>query len=510
MEQISNVLERCLNGAVAPPEAAPPSPAEEVADLTFYNQAPELPLKVFPPEIRQLLKQAATAFKNAPIEVPLVGLLSLISGSIGRTRAVEVKGSWQEAGNIYIVLVGDSGIGKSHCFKAMLKPIWDEDLLRKQKWESEMAHYQAELESRVKEKGGDKSELPAKPVRTQYIIEDTTIEAIGKISSENPRGLIWITDELAGLLGNLDRYSSGRNDSAVKARLLSAYDAMPWKTSRRDSDKDQTSTAAALSITSTTQPEILKELFSRRDALSGFMSRFIFIQAQRQLPPILTDEVFYGQSLLDKISRHLLAWEMADVNGQKTPHKVKLNAEAFSLYEGWHNTLSNAAWVAGGAESLIAPKLLTQVIRLALLLHCLTAAMEGSDGLSEISLETMRGAIALGEWVYIHQTQVWGLFNFTNEESSEPLETAIIKVSLDLEGYLKDHDWKIPNDEFNRLVADKYGHSVSSPQIGKVAARLGIKSVTIGKKRGKEYPRQLIKTLKAGDFLSTCRQRPRR
>ena len=70
-----------------------------------------------------------------------------------------------------------------------------------------------------------------------------------------------MADELAGLLGNLDNYSSSKNDSAVKARILSAYDDMPWKT-------------------------------SRRDALSGFMSRFIFIQARRTLPLTLTDEAF--------------------------------------------------------------------------------------------------------------------------------------------------------------------------------------------------------------------------
>jgi len=255
MEQLSNALKRCLDGAAAPMEAAPPPPAEETTDLTFYNQPPEPPLQVFPQEIRQLLKQAATAFKNAPIEVPLVGLLSLLSGCIGRSRTIEVKGSWQESGNLYIVLVGDSGIGKSHCFKAMLKPIWDEDLRRKQQWESESSRFNAEAEKHAKDKGGD-SEFLVKPVRKQYIIEDATIEAIGKISSENPRGLLWMADELAGLLGNLDRYSSGKNDTAVKARILSTYDSLPWKTSRRDSDKDQTSNAATLSITSTTQPEI--------------------------------------------------------------------------------------------------------------------------------------------------------------------------------------------------------------------------------------------------------------
>lgn len=239
MEHISNILERCLAGRSVPLEAADPPPMEEAADLVFYNQPPDLPLHVFPPEIRQLIRQAAVSFKNAPIEVPLVGLLSLLSACVGRTRAIEVKGSWQESGNLYLVLAGDSGSGKSHCFKAMLKPVWDEDLSRKQQWDSELARYNAEVAS-AKDKS-ESSELPAKSIRRQYIIEDATIEAIGKISSENPRGLLWMADELAGLMGNLDRYSSGRNDSAVKARILSAYDSLPWKTSRRDSDKDQTS-----------------------------------------------------------------------------------------------------------------------------------------------------------------------------------------------------------------------------------------------------------------------------
>ena len=435
MEHIRNALDRCLSGS-SPLEVAQPAPMEEAADLTFYNQPPEPPLSVFPQEIRQMLKQAAMAFKNAPIEVPLVGLLSLLSACVGRTRAIEVKGSWQEAGNLYLILVGDSGIGKSHCFKGMLKPVWDEDLRRKQQWDSKLARYNAEVDKHAKSKDkGELSELPARPVRRQYIIEDATIEAIGKISSENPRGLLWMADELAGLLGNLDRYSSGKNDSAVKARILSAYDSLPWKTSRRDSDKDQTSVAASLSITSTTHPEILKKLFTRRDALSGFMSRFIFIQARRQLPPTFTDEVFIAQSLLEKIAAHLLAWEMDTVNGQMLPRKVRLNADALSIYEGWHNNLVTEAWKSGGMDSLIAPKPGYSGSCLALLLHCLTAALDGSGCLFGVSRETMRGTIALGEWIYIHQKQTWTMFGFEKEDISEPLEAAIIQVSIELNGF---------------------------------------------------------------------------
>jgi len=431
MEHISNALERCLTGP--PIEVA--APPDDDSATTFYNLPPEPPLDAFPPEIRQMLRQASISFKHAPIEVPLVGFLSLLSICVGRSRALEVKGSWQEVGNIYIALVGDSGVGKSHCFNVMLKSVWDEDFRRKQVYEAELASYNEIMDASSKDKSAALTEPPQKPVRAQYIIEDATIEAIGQTMSENPRGLLWVVDELAGLIGSLDRYSGGKSDSGVKSRIISAYDSLPWKTSRSDRDKNQSSSATFLSITSTTQPEILKDLFSRRDALSGFLPRFIFIMTKRRRPSFLTEEVFTGQPLLEKIARHLLAWEMNQDNGRPVPQKVKLSLEAYSLYENWHNDKAGQAWEREGIEQMISPKLTTQVLHLALLLHCLKAALDGSDGLSPLTAETMREAISLGDWVCFHQMKVWSLLGLDQEEIVESLDEAIIMVSLGLEGF---------------------------------------------------------------------------
>jgi len=456
-----------------------------------------------------MLKQASVSFKHAPIEVPLVGFLSLLSICVGRSRALEIKGSWQEAANIYIALVGDSGVGKSHCFNIMLKPVWDEDFKRKLDYEADLLSYNEIMDAKSKDKSAALTEPPSKPVRTQYIIEDATIEAIGQTMSENPRGLLWVVDELAGLIGSLDRYSGGKSDSGVKARIISAYDSLPWKTSRSDRDKNQSSSATFLSITSTTQPEILKELFSRRDALSGFLPRFMFIMTKRRRPSFLTEEVFTGQALLEKLARHLMSWEMKEENGRPVPQKVKLSAEAYALYEDWHNAKAGQAWEHEGIEQMISPKLTTQVLHLALLLHCLKAALEGSDGLTPLTGETMREAISLGDWVGFHQMRVWSLLGLDQEDIVESLDEAIIMASLGLEGFLRASSWKVANDDFNRKVAEKYGHSVSSIQIGKAASRLGIKPVTIGKKRGKEISSHLLKAFKAGHHLSTCQNRRR-
>ena len=190
-----------------------------------------------------------------------------------------------------------------------------------------------------------------------------------------------------------------------------------------------------------------------------------------------------------------------------TPQKIKLSPKAYSLFEGWHNHKAGQAWEHEGIEQMLTPKLTTQVLHLALLRHCLKAALEGTDGLTELTAETMREAIALGDWIGVHQMRVWNLLGLDQENIVETLDEAIVMVCLGLEDFLKANGWKILNDEFNRKVADKYGQSVSSTSIGKAASRLGIKPVNIGKKRGKEISGNLLKAFRAGHQVSKCRQR---
>ncbi len=227
-----------------------------------------------------------------------------------------------------------------------------------------MAGYTAIVEERRQRKDRDNlPELPSKPIRVQHIIEDATTEAIGGILADNPRGLLWYCDELSSIILNLDRYSNSKG--GTKARLLSTYDRSPWKTSRRDQDKDQVIPSAALSLAGTVQPKVLAELFGQSDASSGFLPRFIFVLAKRDKPPILTDETFTGQEILAKITSHILDWQMNMVGDLCLPHKVRMTPAAYALYEGWHNRMVKEAWLESEIDTVITAKLVTQVLRLA-------------------------------------------------------------------------------------------------------------------------------------------------
>ena len=83
------------------------------------------------------------------------------------------------------------------------------------------------------------------------------------------------------------------------------------------------------------------------------------------------------------------------------------------------------------------------------------------------------------------------------EKKSSPLEASVIQTVLSLEEFLLNNDWRIANDDFNRMVTDNFGQTVDGAQIGKAAAKLGIKSVFMGKRRGKEISSELMAALKA-------------
>ena len=116
------------------PVAKPSQKAQPETASAADVHLPLPPLGFFTREVQELLREASAAYKQLPLEVAIVAFLTLLTASLGRSRVVRVKPGWEEAGNIYIVVVADSGVGKSHCFREMLKPVWQLDFESREKW----------------------------------------------------------------------------------------------------------------------------------------------------------------------------------------------------------------------------------------------------------------------------------------------------------------------------------------------------------------------------------------
>ena len=201
----------------------------------FLPPPPPVPIEAFPPLLQDIRYEAAQAFV-VPLEVPVCAVLALASACIGRVRGIIIKEGWAPHANLYLALVGESGTGKSPCANAILKSVFRVDHEMHQEWRKACDDYQLEQE-RYREalkqyrKGevDDPGPAPEKPKRRQVLADDATVESLTDALADNPRGILWLRDELAGLLLDLDKYSGEKG--STKTRLMSAYDSNPWKTS---------------------------------------------------------------------------------------------------------------------------------------------------------------------------------------------------------------------------------------------------------------------------------------
>ena len=478
-----------------------PSSAGQKEDI--LPPPPAVPLTAFPAAARDLIIETAGAFAVSP-QIPAACLLAIVSALTGRTRAIEAKPGWREHGNIWLVLVANSGGGKSPVAKAFMRPIDEMEVRLFRNWKENYEAYTLAVSDFNKARREDRGKPPAAPHRTQFYINDSTVEGLADALDQNPRGILWQSDELAGMLLDFDRYVSGKG-GGTKARLLSSYDCGPWKSNRRDAARNLLIPAACVSIFGGIQPGMMARVFDVADKDSGFLPRFIFIRAEREEPALWSEKTLSNKSqiLLRQISEHLAGFKLhtPDTGGTE-PYVVPLTKEAKAAYVEWYNALALEGWVALNEEASdsISQKLKSHALRLCLLLHSLDAALAGTDGLNPVPEDTMRRALLLADWVKAHQAQVWKMFsgngNAKTVRAASPLERAVMEAVVSDSERIAADGGVIANSRLVELVAGRLSYPVRPELVGKAAGLMGLTPCYIGSNRARRIPPEKIDAFK--------------
>lgn len=465
---------------------------------------PPVPLEAFPVEVSALLHETARAFV-VPLEVPTACFLGALTCAVGRSRAISIKSGWLEHGNLWICLVAESGVGKTPCAAALFKPLREAEFKRFKEWQDAMNRYHEQKQNSKRAKDNElTADAPVKPIRVQYTVEDATPEAVSIVLEQNPRGVLWRADELAGMIANLDRYAASGREGGTRSRLLSAYDCQEWKTNRTDAERNQYVPAACVSIFGGIQPGILTRVFEGHDVSSGFLPRMIFIRAERSTPPLWTDACLSSRAeeTLRRILTRLLEWdvEMTEDGGTR-PKVLYPTPAARELYVEWHNQLALESWVTPGESGMSAAlldKLRGQCLRLCLLLHCVDSVLrEEQDRAESIPENTMRRALLLANWIKSHQIQTWRLFATEQRARlSTPLERAVIISVVEAEKHIEEQQYRLPNSEFIARVQEHLPIQAEPRSIGKAATNLGISQGYVGHARARVFNPELLATFR--------------
>jgi putative DNA primase/helicase len=192
----------------------------------------QLDPELIPEPLRPWLRDISER-QNVPLDYPTVAAVVALSSVIGRAVAIRPKkyDEWDVIPNLWGAITGPPGVQKTPSTSEAHKPLnrlvadaMDAHEAAKKEFAAEALMIEARKDAAKKKlhtetkknQAGENElrelanlaanveELPA-PVAKRYVVNDSTVEALGERLKENPRGLLLNRDELTGFFKSLDK-----------------------------------------------------------------------------------------------------------------------------------------------------------------------------------------------------------------------------------------------------------------------------------------------------------------
>lgn len=211
------------------PFAGTPTPALDPQPIAAaLPEVEPLRPQMLPPVIGNYVFDVSDRTQYPP-DFVAVGTLTACATLIGNRVRILPKqfDNWAVVPNLWGAVVGPPSAMKSPALKCALSPLHKIEREWRKEWEEQNAEAAADAElakialeetrKRAKAKLGKHDRDAAReiiaeaqsaahiiPRRTRLIVNDATVEKLGELLNENPRGLLVVRDELPGLLAKLE------------------------------------------------------------------------------------------------------------------------------------------------------------------------------------------------------------------------------------------------------------------------------------------------------------------
>lgn len=230
----------------------------------------DFPLElVFPNELIRIVEDL-NKHQGFPKEFTSSAMLYAISVAIGNNFHIKVRDGWIMNSSLYIVLVGPAGSMKSAPLSFAIEPLSLRDDENYKTWEEEKKIYDSTKKLSDKDRLDNSINEPLEPILKKFIVNDATMEALQDVLKNNPRGIGVYHDEWRDWYLNLDRFNNGSN----KPKMLSLWDGKRITVDRKGSPPIRIN-KPFVSLSGTTQTDLLFELYKGENAVSGFLDRFL-------------------------------------------------------------------------------------------------------------------------------------------------------------------------------------------------------------------------------------------
>jgi hypothetical protein len=400
------------------PEALPNRPIEDNQE-TAINQKPEvtkiglLPINGMPYFIQEYITTCSEIF-NTPRDY-WAGA-AIMATALGIGDKIELNTKYNNVPILWMNLIGDVSSGKTEAMDFSLKPFEEMDSISFEQFKRDYLRYE-EME-KLNKKGKKEIGIDnlTKPTCFQFIVKDSTPEALTQIHSINHRGLMIARDELKGWLDDFGRYSK----SGEQSNILSSYNRVRWVTNRKSGGIDSVLEISkpCIFVLGGMQPDLISSLAADNRAENGFLARFCNVWPDHANKPKYNKKV-----VPDAIKKR---WEEYLRNLTKIPTagNITLSDQAENLYKEWFDKnaeISNNE--ASGYLKGIYGKLDIIALRLVIVIYGMHQH-NGREYSNQITADEMNTAISITE--YFRSTAL-KVYHKLFDTSSGPNPKEVIK-----------------------------------------------------------------------------------
>ncbi len=384
------------------------------------HQFVPFPTNALPSAVAEFVQQTARSICCDESFVALPILAGLAS-AIGNSHALRIKNGWNPPPIVWCAVVSPSGTAKTAPLRQALRPIYSRQKRLLKDFDKAFEKFQKDYEVYIRDladfkKSKDPSKEPPKPPEEpacgRVVVDDTTIEALGKRLRDNPRGILLAKDELSTWFSSFARYKAG--SSSDEAKWLEFFGAQTSIIDRASSTRPIVIDRASVCISGTIQPAILKTQLTNERKSSGLAARLLFAMPPMRVKQWTEFEV--SQRVEDDVNAifdALFSLEMrADNEGNLLPSHVRLEPSAKQRFVRYYNEHNREQQHLDGDLYAAYSKLEEYAARFALIVHCTEyAANPTGRTLGLLTLDSMQRGIELCEWFKNEAKRVYAVLS---------------------------------------------------------------------------------------------------
>jgi len=228
------------------------------------------PTHVFPKPLAGLIEAAGRALPCPPDHVG-VPMLAALGTAIGTSRQIEIKTNWRESARVFSAIVARPGERKSPALDLATGPIRQRQIeLRKEYEAARKAHKKRLAACR----GKRRAPTPEEPALKQVFTTDATLESLAVLLERNPKGILFLRDELSAWVRAMNQYRGGRGSD--REYWLSFWSGAQVVVNRKSQPAPIVVGNPFICVTGCIPPAVLGELTDLRGREDGFVHRILF------------------------------------------------------------------------------------------------------------------------------------------------------------------------------------------------------------------------------------------